>query len=178
MSSSDTRRRAHRYRRTANIFASIIMSAGLVMALLGIYGAWQGWRTLSWPTAPAEIISSALEEDTATRTVPMTDKHRGGSKITSTTSQLDVLYRYGVNGVGYEGRGIEPWDFGIQNSAKVRALHLNQAPGSVISAAYDPREPRRSYLLPGPSSTSLTLAGVGLGLIALGFVLGRIGRRV
>lgn len=182
MSPAQRRRDAHRYRRTAALFASFLMSVGLVMLLLGGFGSWRGWQTLSWPTAAATILSSTLSEEEATRTVPMTDRLRGGSKESVESVHLDIRYRYVVDGVTFEGSNIEPWDFGVQSLSKARDLAAHAANGSAgqtvtMPVAYDSRDPRRGYLAPGPSTTAMTMAAVGAVLIALGFIMGRIQRR-
>jgi hypothetical protein len=170
-------RQAHRYRRTAGLFSSILMSAGLILAGVGGYACWRGWQTLDWPRTEGEIVIGDLQLEEKTRTVPMTDKHRGGREITDILATLAITYRYGVDGVAFEGRGLEPWDFGIQGAGKARAFSAEHPPGSRVEVAYDPRDPRRSYLMPGPSTTALTMASIGLALLAVGFLLGRIARR-
>ncbi len=182
MSPAQRRRDAHQYRRTAALFASFLMSLGLVMLLLGGFGAWRGWQTLSWPTASATILSSALAEEETTRTVPMTDRLRGGTKETVESVHLDIRYRYVVEGVTFEGTSIEPWDFGVQSLSKARDLAARASAGSAgqpvtIPVAYDSRDPRRVYLAPGPSTTAMTMGTVGAVLVALGFIMGRIQRR-
>jgi hypothetical protein len=171
------RRSARRFSRSAALFASILMSAGLVMALTGGFGVWKGWQTFSWPTTQATILSSRLAVETETRTVPMTDKHRGGAEQKVETVNLAVRYSYAVDGVSFEGGNLEPWDFGIQSVGKAKDLAASASEGGNVPVAYDPRDPRRSYLLPGPSTTALTLAIVGLVLAAVGFTIGRIQRR-
>lgn len=177
MSASKRRRNAQNFSRSAALFASILMLAGLVMACVGGFGVWRGWQTLGWPTTEAMILSSHLNVEHDTRTVPMTDRHRGGSEQTVETVHLAIRFSYTVDGVGFEGSNLEPWDFGIQSTGEAKRLAAAVQEGGKMPVAYDPRDPRRSYLVPGPSTTALTLAIVGLVLTAVGFAIGRIQRR-
>jgi hypothetical protein len=43
--------------------------------------------------------------------------------------------------------------------------------------AYDPRDPRRAYLMPGPSSSSIVLLTLGVVLMSVAFLIGRLHRR-
>lgn len=150
------------------------MSVGLACSVAGAVGAWQGYVTRSWPTTQAVLLTNKLEHGIETRRVPMTDKQRGGVEETIATETLTLAYRYTVDGTTFEGQKLEPWDFGLP--AKARAIAA-LAPGATLSVAYDTRDPRRSYLLPGPSTTALTLLTLGLVLMMVGFIAGRVIRR-
>jgi hypothetical protein len=153
MSPAQRRRAAHQYRRSAATFATVIMSAGLLIALIGGVGAWRGILTQSWPTAVATITTNALETAEETRTIPMTDKLRGGLHERVGAERLALSYRYSVDGVTFEGHnGTHP-------------------------VSYDQQDPRRAYLKAGPSTTSVSLLTVGLVLLAVGFLAGRLQRR-
>lgn len=158
------------------MFATVLMSAGLVCALIGAIGVWRGIVTQSWPTTQATLISNTLETTQETRTIPMTDRLRGGIEETVETETLAVNYRYSVDGVTFEGHKLEPWDFGMPGKAKARSIAALGA-GGTHPVAYDPRDPRRAYLKPGPSTTSVTLVTLGVVLMASGFLMGRILRR-
>ncbi len=158
------------------MFATIVMSAGLIMALTGAVGAWRGMITQSWPTVPATLLTNALETAEETRAIPMTDRLRGGIKETVETETLALAYRYTVDGVPFEGHKLEPWDFGLPGQAKTRAVAA-LGPGATHPVSYDPQDPRRAYLKPGPSTTSMTLLMVGGVLLAVGFFVGRVQRR-
>ncbi len=80
------------------MFATVLMSAGLVFALIGAIGAWRGSVTLSWPTTQATLITNAIETTEETHTIPMTDRLRGGIKETVKTETLSLAYRYELMG--------------------------------------------------------------------------------
>jgi hypothetical protein len=176
MSPAQRRRAAHQYRRSSSMFATIVMSAGLVVALTGAVGAWRGFVTQSWPTAVATLITNEIEIGTETRTIPMTDRLRGGIKETKETEHLALAYRYSVDGVPFEGHKLEPWDFGLPGQAKMKAVAA-LGPGGTHRVSYDPQDPRRAYLKAGPSTTSVTLLTIGAVLMAIGFFIGRMQRR-
>jgi hypothetical protein len=158
------------------MFTTIVMSAGLLMALTGAVGAWRGMITQSWPTTEGTLVINALESSSETRTIPMTDRLRGGIKDTVETETLSLSYRYAVDGVPFEGHKLEPWDFGLPGNAKMRSVAALGA-GSKHPVSYDPQDPRRAYLKAGPSTTSMTLLAIGTVLLAVGFFFGRMQRR-
>lgn len=176
MSVAQRRRDASRYRKSATLFTSLLMSTGLILALVGGIGAWRGWLTTSWPVTEATLVLNRLETGETTRTVPMTDRLRGGIRETVETETLALTYRYAVDGVVFEGHKLEPWEFGLPSRSKMQTTAA-MGEGAKHRVAYDASDPRRAYLLPGPSTTSLTLTTVGLVLMALGFLLGRLLRR-
>lgn len=158
------------------MFATIVVSAGLVLALTGAVGAWRGVVTQSWPTVVATLITNQIQAETETRPIPMTDRLRGGIKETVETERLALAYRYTVDGVPFEGHKLEPWDFGLPGQAKMKAVAA-LGPGGTHPVSYDPQDPRRAYLKAGPSTASLTLLTVGAVLLAMGFFIGRMQRR-
>ncbi len=158
------------------MFASVLMSAGLICLLAGAIGAWQGYVTQSWPTTEATLVTNALETTTETQTIPMTDRLRGGIQEKVEVETLALAYRYSVDGVTYEGHKLEPWDYGLPGKAKERAI-ASLGPGGVHPVSYDPRDPRRSYLVAGPSTASINLLLLGGVLISIGFLMGRVIRR-
>ncbi len=135
------------------MFATVLMSAGLVLALIGAIGSWRGYVTQSWPTTTATLATNTLEKTEETRTIPMTDRLRGGITEIVETEVLALSYRYSVDGVAFEGHKLEPWDFGLPGKAKARDIAALGS-GGTHPVAYDPRDPRRAYLKPGPSTDS------------------------
>ena len=176
MSPAQRRREAHAYRRSASKFVTVIMSIGLAFSVAGAVGAWRGYATRSWPTTQAVLMTNNLEQGTQTRRVPATEKQRGGVEEKIATETLTLAYRYTVDGTTFEGQKLEPWDFGLPAKAKAHAVAV-LTPGTTHPVAYDARDPRRSYLLPGPSTTALTLLTLGLVLMAVGLIAGRVIRR-
>lgn len=158
------------------MFANILITAGLAFALMGALGAWRGWVTQSWPTTEATLLSNRVEKTEETRSIPMTDRLRGGIQENVERESLSLAYRYAVDGVAFEGHKLEPWDFGLPGQAKMQAV-ASLGDGAKYPVAYDPRDPRRAYLMPGPSSSSIVLLTLGVVLMSVAFLIGRLHRR-
>ena len=146
----------------------MLLVVGSPLLAVGLYGVAVGLVTLGWPRAPAVILDARVDVRETTSTVPGTDKYRGGRTETRATASFHVRYRYRVDGQDYEADGVEPGDLGLQNSAASREQGRAYQPGAQVAIAYDPRNPARAYLLPGPSSPSLMLALVGDALVLAG----------
>jgi hypothetical protein len=138
---------------------NLMVLGGLIFAL-GAYGVARGVETLGWPRADATVTTADLLRQSTTR--------RGvdGRSQEETWNSFHVLYRYTVAGREYVAGGVEPYDFGMQNSAGAAKMSTSHPPGSSAMVAYDPKDPSVAYLEPGPSSFALVLCGVG-GLMAL-----------
>lgn len=141
---------------------NLMVLAGLIF-ILGAYGTVQGALTLGWPRAEATIITADLA-----RRIMMTRDPDGRSREESWNS-FHVLYRYTVDGREYAAGGVEPYDYGMQNSAGAAKMSERHPPGSTAKVAYDPRNPAIAYLEPGPSSFALVLGGIGAFMALCGF---------
>ena len=133
---------------------NLMVLAALILAL-GAYGTVRGAMTLKWPRADATITSADLLRQTTTGRGP------DGRSIEESWNSFHVLYRYTVDGRDYAAGGVEPWDFGMQNSAGAAKMSERHPPGSTARVAYDPRNPAIAYLEPGPSSFALVLLAIG-----------------
>jgi hypothetical protein len=154
-------------------FGAFLMILGGPILALGAWGAVQGALTLRWPRADATIIDSDLKR--------FEQEARRGSA----TAQYDrdywysfsVHYRYEVGGIEYVTGGVEPYDFGMQNSAGAQKMRERHQVGSTARVAYDPANPRIAYLEPGPSSFSLILVVIGVIMGGSGLWVRSLGRR-
>jgi hypothetical protein len=154
-------------------FGAFLTIIGAAILALGAWGAAQGARTWQWPRAEATIIDSDLKRFES-------EARRG-----SATAQYDrdywysfaVHYRYEVRGMEYVTGGVEPYDFGMQNSAGAQKMNERHPVGSTARVAYDPANPRVAYLEPGPSSFSLILIAIGLIMGSSGLWVRSLARR-
>jgi hypothetical protein len=133
---------------------NLMVLAGLIFAL-GAYGTVQGALTLGWPRAEATVITADLARQI------MTTRDPDGRIREESWNSFHVLYRYTVDGRDYAAGGVEPYDFGMQNSAGAAKMSERHPPGSTAKVAYDPRNPAIAYLEPGPSSFALALLAIG-----------------
>lgn len=124
---------------------------GTAVFALGAWTAAKGWQTRQWPRVEAEIIDATLARNER-RAKDGTLEHR---------YSFAVNYRYAVDGQTFIGHGTEPYDLGMQNSAGARTMSEHYPVGAKVQVLYSPENPAEAYLMPGPSSFSLMLLGLG-----------------
>jgi hypothetical protein len=150
---------------------SLFLLAGIPLLAVGLYAVGQGAITLTWPRTQATVIEAHVDRRQQQETVPGTDKYRGGRIETREVVTFIVRYRYVVDGVDYQSGAVEPADFGLQTSYAARWLGSRYTPDQRVTIAYDPADPARAYLRPGPSTPALALAAAGAVLLAAGLWL-------
>jgi Protein of unknown function (DUF3592) len=133
-------------------FGRNLMVLGGVILVIGGYAAVRGVLTLGWPRTTATIMTADQ-----LRQGPATSR---GLRAESWNS-FHVLYRYHVGDHDYVAAGVEPYDYGMQNSAGATKMYERYRINSTADVAYDPRDPAVAYLEPGPSSFSRVLVGIG-----------------
>lgn len=173
MTVPSARARGDRRKPSTRPFSNLLLAVGGALLALGLFGAIMGARTLRWPRAEAVILAARVDVRVTTHTAPGTDKYRSGRTEARETASFHVRYRYQVGVHDYEGGGVKPYDFGMQNSALSREQGTRYPPGRRVQVAYDPNDPAVSYLEPGPSATAWMLAGVGGILLLLGALIRR-----
>jgi len=144
-------------------FGRNLMVLALVIFGLGAYGVVMGALTLKWPRAEATITSAELLRQTNTRRGP------DGRSIEDGWNSFHVLYKYRVGDRDYVAGGVEPYDFGMQNSAGAAKMRERHPVGSQAKVAYDPGNPAVAFLEPGPSSFALALSGIGAFILLVGW---------
>lgn len=150
--------------------ASLFFALAVVPLALGGWGVYRGWRTTSWPTTDAKILGSDLGR-------VLTERRQDDRTITDVRHTVAIRYSYMVGGREYLGEGIQPYSYGMQNSAAARDQFERYRPGMTVKVAYDPDDPADAYLEPGPSSVSKLFLGIGVIFMAVGFWLIWIARR-
>ena len=152
-------------RKTANLggmaFGRNLMVLGAAILGIGVYGTAMGAMTLTWPRAPGTITSAELLRQSMNAT--------GSDGREESWNSFHVLYRYRVGSRDYVAGGVEPYDFGMQNSAGAARMSERHPVGSAAQIAYDPNDPTVAYLEPGPSSFALMLSGIGSFMALVGF---------
>jgi hypothetical protein len=144
-------------------FGRNLMVLALLIFALGGYGVVMGALTLKWPRADATITSAELLRQTST------SRGADGRAIEDGWNSFHVLYRYRVGDRDYVAGGVEPYDFGMQNSAGAAKMRERHPVGSPAKVAYDPGNPAVAYLEPGPSSVALMLLGIGAFMLLVGW---------
>jgi hypothetical protein len=144
-------------------FGRNLMVLALVIFGLGACGVVMGALTLKWPRADATITSAELLRQANTRRGP------DGRSIEDGWNSFHVLYQYRVGDRDYVAGGVEPYDFGMQNSAGAAKMRERHPVGSQAKVAYDSGNPAVAYLEPGPSSVALVLSGIGAFMLLVGW---------
>lgn len=153
-------------------FGRFLIVVGAAILLLGAWGAVQGARTLQWPRADATIIDSDLRRfEGSPRRV------NGREYDRDHWYSFSVHYSFEVGGVEYVTGGVEPYDFGMQNSAGAQKMKDRHPVGSKARVAYNPENPRVAYLEPGPSSFSMILVVIGAVIGSAGLWVRSLARR-
>jgi hypothetical protein len=156
-----TKQQSLAYGRNLVVFALLIL-------LPGLWGAIHGARTLRWPRADATIIDANLRTFT---------RESSDTRYRDEWHSFAVHYSYKVGGIDYFGGRVEPYDFGMQNSAGAQRMRDRHPVGSVAKIAYDPANANVAYLEPGASSFSLAMVGIGLVIGASGLWVRSLARR-
>jgi uncharacterized protein DUF3592 len=141
-------------------FGRNLMVLGGVILVIGGYAFVRGVLTLGWPRAIATIVTADQ-----LRQGPATSRGLGRDSWNS----FHVLYRYRVGDHDYVAAGVEPYDYGMQNSAGAAKMYERYQTDSTAEVAYDPRDPAVAYLEPGPSSFSRVLVGISSFMALVGF---------
>lgn len=150
------RRAGKRERRGVRNFGRLLLIVAATPFVLGLYGCVMGALTLQWPRTEARILGSDLRIHLTQTRGP------DGTSKADTRATVDVAYSYNVNGREYVGGEIEPYTWGMQNSALSR-IHKERYPkDAVVSAGYNPENPAIAYVEPRPSATSMMFLGIGL----------------
>jgi hypothetical protein len=143
-------------------FGRNLMVLALLIFALGGYGVVMGAMTLKWPRADATITSAELLRQIGT------SRGADGRAVEDGWNSFHVLYQYRVGDRDYVAGGVEPYDFGMQNSAGAAKMRERHPVGSQAKVAYDPGNPAVAYLEPGPSSVALVMSGVGAFMLLVG----------
>jgi hypothetical protein len=154
-------------------FGRNLIVLAVLIFVLGAWAAGKGALTLRWPRAEAKIIDANLRLQTAPATPSLNGRRRPDDEWTS----FIVHYTYRVGGRDYWSGRVEPYDFGMQNSAGAKRMGERHPVGSTARVAYDPADPAIAYLEPGPSSLSLALVGIGTVIGLSGAWVRRLARR-
>lgn len=143
------------------------LALGAISFALGAWAAIAAAQTLRWPSVQAEIVAANLQ---------LHETERRDQRSPDRRHTFAIAYVYTVEGQRYLSHGIEPEDFGMQNSADAVKLANAYPVGSKAQVVYDPANPAVSYLKPGPSSFSLMLLGIGLAFALVGGLARRMVR--
>jgi len=140
-----------------NLFLSIFVIVGMVVALQGKKRLATAKKSANWPYVEGRVISSEMEID-----------RDSDSEGTSVTYSAEVMFEYEVAGVVYSANRVSFGQYGSSSPGHARKI-LNKYPADeAVKVYYDPANPEVSVLEPGVTfSTYLLLIG-GLVFIFFG----------
>jgi hypothetical protein len=150
------RRASKRDQRGVRNFGRLLLFIAATPFALGLYGCVMGALMLRWPQTQAKILGSDLRIHLTQTRGP------DGTSQTDTRATVDVAYAYSVNGRDYTSGEIEPYTWGMQNSALSRKHKERYPKDAAVPVAYNPDNPAIAYLEPRPSATSMMFLGIGL----------------
>ena len=86
-----------------------------------------------------------------------------------------IGYYFTVQSQNYRGDRVSTFDLRLgRNTERAKSLLARYPVGTQVEVSYDPSDPNRSVLEPGPKDGALMMVAVGFGLLALPFALKRI----
>ena len=100
--------------RASSRMAPFLFAVAVTPFALGAWGCYQGWRTLSWPVTEAKILGSDARRFES-------ERREDGRTVTDVRHTVTIRYSYAVSGREYLGEGIQPYSYGMQNSASAKA---------------------------------------------------------
>jgi len=132
-----------------NLFLSIFVIVGIVVAIQGKKMLATAKESANWPYVQGEVISSEMEVRKET-----------DDDGTSVTYSAEVLFEYEVAGTVYSANRVSFGQYSSGAPGLARKI-LNKYPaGTVVKVYYNPDDPEISVLEPGTTfSTYLVLIG-------------------
>jgi hypothetical protein len=116
---------------------------GLALLYYGIRLVLQARLSLSWPTAPGEVIASHIRSD-------IDDDHYEHFYVT-------VRYNYRVSSQNYSGDSIPPGIQTYSDKEEAQEVTARYPDGISFEVFYSPENPGNSLLEPGTQRGGLTL---------------------
>ena len=145
---------------------SCFILVGAALTVFFGYRILQASRSLRWPYVIGELESSDLKE------VVYRGREVGGGADEAAAWVVNFSYRYRVADVDYTGKRVTYSDAVNKTMGALRRLQDRYQGKSQILVYYNPKNPRQSVLVPGPSLFNFTpLITCGLFILAGVFIL-------
>ncbi len=121
---------------------SLIKLGGVLIALIAVFFAYKRHQAIqNWPSTEGTVIAAEIDKDSRW----VTKHHSDGStsKRHKTTYELEVEYRYSVNGKSYTGED----ESNEQDRRSYLESRLGEySTGAKVTVKYDPEDPEDSVL--------------------------------
>jgi hypothetical protein len=146
-----------------------ILAIGLFLFGLGARNVWRAWRSKSWPTTAATVVTNEMQTSTSTSRSSSEDH-------TGTMYTANLKFRYQVAGAPYEtdliylGQTVASGD---ASEAELRRLRYPL--GAQVTVSYDPSHPAVATVHPGFDLDVVWIPVAGLafllpGIMAIAFI--------
>lgn len=145
--------------------AIIIIIVGLVILLHGLYQKWKVNQIAAWPTTRVEVLSVTIlpANSAAGATVLYLEDLPPSIEDKGMYTPM-VSYRYKVGGRTYNSDGLMYNQDSSYTSLEVRTL-LDPLNNRIVTAYYNPSDPKEAYLYPSESSWVYPIFGAILMVI-------------
>ncbi|MGE5223389.1 MAG: DUF3592 domain-containing protein [Omnitrophica WOR_2 bacterium] len=140
------------------IFFCLFLAAGLTMLGWSLPGFIQAKSSQSWPSIPARITFSEIEED------------RSIGLDALILYRPDIHYTYEVGGQIYTSRQLSVIDVSTPDKTTARDTVGNYPVGKPAYAYYNPKNPTQAVLVPGLSPGVWVPLEIGGSFTAVGLV--------
>ena len=138
---------------------ALFLLAGLGFLAKGIHTGFEARASLDWPAAPGKVLGSRVATRTENR------KHHGRKRRLVVVHRADVQYRYEVDGGGFVGTRVSFHDIASSDPGPAHETVARYPADSVLTVYYDPEDPTRSVLEPGPAGGSSHFFMLGGGFL-------------
>lgn len=163
-----------------SLAALVLWALSALFAWAGLGNTWYGWVSEGWPVAEGRIVASRVEE---IRTTPQ--RSRNDSNAIDDTPRGPIIrwrpvveYQWRAGGALYERdrRNFSAAVADEETREAAEAIIAPYPPGTPVGIHYDPEEPSRGILEPGPHwdglGVSLVVALILAAFAAVFSVLG------
>jgi len=145
------------------LVASIFMLGGAgAVALFHLRPTLLAQQARGWPEVDCRIVASGVGTDRTVARAP------GQATPSRTTSFVDVLYEYRIDGVTHRSSRHRAIRHGMLSSRRAHDIVRSLPPGTITTCRVDPANPRRALLDPSPPPL-LGVPAVFAGFATIGF---------
>ncbi|WP_395539624.1 DUF3592 domain-containing protein [Neotabrizicola sp. sgz301269] len=140
-------------------FLTVILLAGLGVAIWALAGLWSEAQSYRWRAVPAVITQSDL-------TIAFTVSSVAAASAAPTSQRIlhwDFAYAYRLDGMDYTGRRIHWTDIWLGPEAQMRERAAAWPEGEKVTAWVSPDDPSVAVLVRGVSAGSVAFLAFGLG---------------
>ncbi len=149
------------------IAGTVLLSAvGVGFTVLGAEQVARGKESTSWPSVEGRIVSSRVDISSEPST--------GGDSM---GYEANVLYRYSVDGAGFESRRISFTGLG-RGKKSARAAVARYPKGKKVQVFHDPMDPASAVLETGTSTGAYLFPIAGAAMLVVALILGVVTTRM